>query len=157
MRFSSTMRVASFLVGACGLASRLILSMMAPIFLWHLRAVVALHLAKFAFLFRENRVTYKSVSPVRQPFQTFTALALHKHSSARIHSSTRIYTRGVWLTWFLSYFFWWGMDYQVAGAEKGLEPSLSHLSVSLSEGRSLPCTRLLPKPVPGSHRTLHIA
>ena len=72
----------------------MILSMMAPIFLWHLRAVATLHLAKFAFLFRENRVTYKSVSPVGQPFQAFTALALHNHTQRAFtaRAQARAYT-----------------------------------------------------------------
>jgi hypothetical protein len=80
------------LVGAFGLARRLILSMMAPIFLWHLRAVARLHLATFAFLFQENRIMCKLVSPVGQPFQAFTALALHTHTQRAF--TGRVQARG---------------------------------------------------------------
>jgi hypothetical protein len=79
----------------------------------------------------------------------------HNAHSQHVHKHAHIHMR-VWLPCFLSYFFWWDTDYQDAGAEKGLEPSFSHLSVSLLGGRPLPCT-LFYLYLNLNIRTLHIA
>jgi hypothetical protein len=82
------------------------------------------NLAKFAFLFRESRVTYKSVSPAGQPFQAFSTSTAQAYTtrnahSQHVHKHAHIHMR-IWLTYFISYFFWWDTDYQDAGAEMGL-------------------------------------